>query len=442
MYPSAHPLRTALEAIRASFQGVVSRHDAAFCRWNIADDANQDKLGGQKDRKWSEESIIGATHLTLRHPQLRPVSSEEREQIAKQRPNATFIEADNGAGILLLEPGVSSTIHLRGDSASYAAFESLAQDAAFCLIGQLRQYPLTLKLPELVPLEAISGTRASSVSTDMPRNLMERWIAFLHILGWQNLPLSPLRAERKIWHDNASISGDPEKLHEYVGIRLFGNLLDKISLPPGFFASTLLSDINLASCFAIDTLLTGGLEPAAIDVERFRQSLAELQPGRGHASQFHALALDFLRVIFDPDLHSPVSEEKLHEGRSRIDIVFNNAAERGYFADLPFRHQIKCPVVFFECKNYSSDVGPQEFAQLITRFSDKRSKVGFIVCRQIDDQEQVRKRCRDCFQDRQEHILVLEDSDLIALLELKAKHDEAGISGYLHRKFRPVFMDT
>lgn len=98
--------------------------------------------------------------------------------------------------------------------------------------------------------------------------------------------------------------------------------------------------------------------------------------------------------------------------------------------------------MFFECKNYADDIAGPEFAQLTSRFSDRRSKVGFIVCRSIDNEELLKKRCRDCFHDRQEHVVVLTDSDLLTLLKLKSQNDNGAISRHLHAKFRPVFMDA
>jgi len=98
--------------------------------------------------------------------------------------------------------------------------------------------------------------------------------------------------------------------------------------------------------------------------------------------------------------------------------------------------------VFFECKNYSSDIGPSEFAQLTSRFSDNRGKVGFLVCRSVANKELAEKRCRDSFVGKREHILVLDDADLIAMLEFKMQGDAQKVSQYLHAKFRPVFMNA
>ena len=64
------------------------------------------------------------------------------------------------------------------------------------------------------------------------------------------------------------------------------------------------------------------------------------------------------------------------------------------------------------------------------------------MCRSVENKELIQKRCRDCFQDRQEHVLVLEDADLLTMLEMKSKNEIDAISHYLRAKFHPVFMNV
>ncbi|MCI0376220.1 MAG: hypothetical protein L0215_01305 [Gemmataceae bacterium] len=435
-------VRRTLETLRETFHGISSRHDRSFCQWVIAEESHKDRLSGQNDREWSKDRRIAGRAFRIREPDLRFVSAEEHQQIIDQRPDAVFSTNSADEPVYYHQPGISSNLNFRGDIASFREFQSVAHDAGFCLVHSLQLHPVALKLPELVPFESIATSKSTASSTNLPENLSERWVAFLHVLGWQNLAFSPLRAERKVWHENTMLLGDAEELHKLMDWIPFARLREHIPLPLRFFASTLLSDLNLSSVYAIDALLAGLFDRPTIDVQRFRQSLAALPPGKEHAKAFHQLALEILVAIFEPDLHSPVPEETIHERRGRIDIVFTNAAERGYFSDLAFLHHIKCPVVFFECKNYSSDVGPSEFAQLISRFSERRSNVGFIVCRKIENKQLAQKRCRDRFQDKQEHILVLDDSDLVELLQLKAEGDAQAVSRSLHCKFRPIFMDV
>ena len=434
-------LRT-LEELRSVFLGAASRHDAVQSRWVIAEADYTGFLTGPDDDDWSVNKRIASRTFTLRDPTPYPVSEEQRQQIQNERPDAIFVTFADGSHLCHVPTPIYSQFHFAGQHSARNAFTMYSPDSGFCLLQLLQIRQLSLKLPELVPYESIGYARARSGSTNLPTNLLERWLAFLHVLGWQNLDLSPLRAERVIWHENSRILGDPTKLQSTFADPMFATLKERIPLPPRYFASTINTDLNLASVYAIDSLLSGMIDVPTVDVQSLSDELGSIEPGKKDASRFHSLVKTLLTVIFEPDLHSGVCEERLHEGRGRIDIVFSNAAERGYFADLPFRHNIICPVVFFECKNYADDIAGPEFAQLTSRFSDRRSKVGFIVCRAIDNEELLKKRCRDCFHDRQEHVVVLTDSDLLTLLKLKSQNDNSAISRHLYAKFRPVFMDA
>ena len=438
----ASSIRSTLAGLRSVFLGAASRHDGMRSRWVIAEADYNTYLQGPNDAEWAQDKLIASRGYTLRHPTPYRVSPEQQQQILKERPDAKFGSFERDNEVFYIVPLINSNFLFRGDLAGRDAFTALSHDAGFCLLQLLQIRKLSLKLPELVPYDTIASVQSRKVSTNLPSDLDDRWLAFLHILGWQNLSFSPLRAERSIWHKNTSILGDPGELQSALGTPMFEKLREKIPFPARYFASTMRTDMNLASVYAIDAILAGMINLPTIDVARFTEALASIPPGREDAASFHKLVKEVLAIIFQPDLHSPASEEKLHEGRGRIDIVFTNAAERGYFADLPFRHNIKCPIVFFECKNYSSDVTGPEFAQLASRFSDNRSNVGFIVCRTIDDKKLVRDRCRDRFQDKLEHVLVLDDEDLVGLLKLKSEGNAEAISQYLHAKFRPVFMDA
>ena len=435
-------IRSTLESLRAVFLGSSSRHNATQTRWVIAEMGYNEFLMGPNQSDWSQENWAGLRGFTLRMSNPVQVSVDEQAQILKERPDAKFGSFDGDAAVFYIPPLINSNFIFRGHGGGFSEFIPLSRDAGFCLLHLLQFRPLAIKLPELVPYDAIAGVRSVSTSTNMPTDLTERWLAFLHVLGWQKIPFSPLRAIRSIWHGNSSFQVDPAELQKAVATPLFENLRSKFPIPPRYFESTLDTDVHLASVHAIDVLLSGLADLPTVDVNRYITELASIKPGKEAANRFHALALEILTISLAPDLHSPASEEKLHEGRGRIDIVFMNAAERGYFADLPFRHNLVCPVVFFECKNYSSDVTGPDFAQLMSRFSDRRSKVGFIVCRTIEDREAVEKRCRDRFHDNHEHIVVLGDSDLIEILKMKSVGDSEGISRYFHAKFRPMFMDS
>ena len=93
-----------------------------------------------------------------------------------------------------------------------------------------------------------------------------------------------------------------------------------------------------------------------------------------------------VEFLFFPRLIYPRKEHEIHEGRKRIDIVMENSARTGVFADIATIRNYPCAHVFFECKNYGREVGDPELDQLSGRFSRERGKVGFLCCRQFEDQ--------------------------------------------------------
>jgi hypothetical protein len=59
---------------------------------------------------------------------------------------------------------------------------------------------------------------------------------------------------------------------------------------------------------------------------------ANIPTGAKHADQYHRLVMGSLTALFYPDLIQPHREWEIHGGRKRIDIVFTNAADSGFFS--------------------------------------------------------------------------------------------------------------
>lgn len=147
--------------------------------------------------------------------------------------------------------------------------------------------------------------------------------------------------------------------------------------------------------------------------------LKDTPSGNDAATAYHHLIIGILELIFYPTLACPRKEAEIHDGRKRIDIVFDNAARDGEFHRLAAR-KIPANYIVVECKNYGKDVKNPELDQLTGRFSFKRGQFGMLVCRSVKDYKALIKRCQDAFKDDRGLIIPILDDDLIDLLEKKA----------------------
>jgi len=147
------------------------------------------------------------------------------------------------------------------------------------------------------------------------------------------------------------------------------------------------------------------------------ESLRNLPSGREDAERYHKLIYGILEFIFYPSLICPKIEQEIHQGRKRIDITFDNAAQEGFFNDLHRVHRLPCQYIFIECKNYSSDPTNPELDQLAGRFGPNKGEFGFLLCRTIEDMDLFLRRCSDTYDDNRGLIIPLVDSDLENILD-------------------------
>ncbi|PIF69455.1 hypothetical protein [Flavobacterium sp. 2] len=172
-----------------------------------------------------------------------------------------------------------------------------------------------------------------------------------------------------------------------------------------------------------------------------RALIARLQgipTGTDNASNFHNVIIGILELIFYPHLINPVKEREIHDGRKRIDLVFDNSAQEGVFRRLWEQFNIPCPYIFVECKNYTKDVANPELDQLGGRFSVNRGRVGFIVCRSIDNMPLFIQRCKDTYIDGRGLIIPIVDNDLIQLLNEYNDMNWQPIEQFLSDRIREI----
>ena len=176
-------------------------------------------------------------------------------------------------------------------------------------------------------------------------------------------------------------------------------------------------------------------------VDRLVDEIEKVEPGNAEATRFHRAIAAALELIFYPRLVCPEIEREINEGRKRIDLVFDNAAETGFFNRLHTTYDTPSQFIMVECKNYGRELGNPELDQMIGRFSPNRGKFGLIVCRSLEDETLFLQRCADSYVANHGIILPLTDADLIYILrQLQAdeKHPEEAV---LMRRFRSVALN-
>ena len=155
---------------------------------------------------------------------------------------------------------------------------------------------------------------------------------------------------------------------------------------------------------------------AGMDRPDFGALLANVKavkPGTVGATAFHRAAAELLTALFYPHLTNMRPEEKIHAGRKRIDIVFDNLANVGTFR---FLQNYKAPTVVVECKNYAGDPKNPELDQISGRFSPHRTHVGILICRGFANKKLFVQRCRDTALDHRGYVIPVDDEDLERLV--------------------------
>jgi hypothetical protein len=165
---------------------------------------------------------------------------------------------------------------------------------------------------------------------------------------------------------------------------------------------------------------------------------AKIPAGAKHADSYHRLIMGSLTTLFYPDLIQPHKEWEIHGGRKRIDIVFTNSADGGFFAQRRSDKQMNANMVIVECKNYSNDIANAEFDQLLGRFDDNRGKFGLITYRRSGNPDLILQRCRDAAARSQGYILALSDDDIVGMLNAKASLNDDRVSQELYAKYREI----
>lgn len=203
------------------------------------------------------------------------------------------------------------------------------------------------------------------------------------------------------------------------------------------FKTQVLREILLSDCAGLFDNESAAYKKAAA---RLIDDLKDINPGKDDAGKFQNWAIGAFELLFIGYLSHPKKEEKLHEGRKRVDITFSNYASEKIFHKLQSLEGFPSNYIFIECKNYREDPANVELDQLSGRFSDRRGKLGILNCRHVGDLELLMKRCRDTFLDGRGIIVPLVDADLVDGLKSIVEDSSNSIFEIIEERVRRIRM--
>lgn len=177
------------------------------------------------------------------------------------------------------------------------------------------------------------------------------------------------------------------------------------------------------------------------DLAELHDAIGAIAPGKAGATHYHRAVAALLSALFVSSLGNQGIETKLHDGKKRIDISYDNVAADGFFWWVGQHY--KAAIVPVECKNYSQDPKNPELDQIAMRLSPGRGQVGILVTRKINDKERFRARCRSAAHDGHGYVIALDDDDLRVLVDDVITAWDAGTNprdfGHLRVLFKDLF---
>ena len=163
--------------------------------------------------------------------------------------------------------------------------------------------------------------------------------------------------------------------------------------------------------------------------------LRKINPGDHDASRFHSFMIGALQFIFYPNLIYPEKEREIHDGRKRIDIVYTNNSNTGFFYRRRQNPQIAAEKVCIECKNYVTEMANPELDQLAGRFSLQRGRLGLLIGRSFGNRDRFIMRCRDTACEDRGFIIAIIDEDIERMLKMIEEGHRLDVDQYLERRF-------
>lgn len=160
------------------------------------------------------------------------------------------------------------------------------------------------------------------------------------------------------------------------------------------------------------------------------------KPGKEDFDRYEKSLKSLFAALFYPNLVRPRPQAPLYQGIKKVDLLYTNEAVNGFFRWLSLSHP--SGNVFVEAKNYSGELGNEEYDQLAGRFSPNGGKFGFLVCRKLEKRDRAIARARS-HAGQQKFIITLMDDDLRALVKAYGE-GEAALTDVLKGLFDEIAL--
>lgn len=203
---------------------------------------------------------------------------------------------------------------------------------------------------------------------------------------------------------------------------------------------------NVSARFVAESLIAA-VSDAAPATLKWRETygdapnLAGIKTGATLAGKYHRTIFDALRGIFDGALANGRIEQEINTGIHRVDIMFDNFADSGFFSEVRSRLKLNSNYVPPECKNYTDDIGSPEYDQLGGRLNKENRQVGLLVVRKIIDKNKSFEHVKAKWA-KGELILIFDDEDVLRMH--KARHDgqTGDVDALLWNKVRSLTLNS
>jgi hypothetical protein len=170
--------------------------------------------------------------------------------------------------------------------------------------------------------------------------------------------------------------------------------------------------------------------------EEFIQRLSAIPTGVTQAKDYQRTVYEIINYLFEPELTDGEMEVRTIEGTERRDIIYTNESDTSFWQYV--RLNYGSPLVMFEVKNVE-ELEFEHINQTASYLGARLGMLGIIVTRNSPSENIIRKTYTiysDTPSTPRKTILILEDTDLLAMLRNKDSGQAPTPTQYVQKSYR------